>query len=239
MLIKILYSNSDRIIAISSGVQEDLVKNFKIPEKKIMVIYNPIDIEEIQNYSKQKVDHKWLDNSRYKTIITVGRLEIQKNQAMLIRAFKQVYQKLPETRLIILGEGNQRRNLIKLIKDLEIESRVQLLGQQNNPFKFVTMADLFVLSSDYEGFGNVIIEAMACGCPVVSTNCKSGPNEIITNEENGILVTVNNVGMLSEAIISLLQNSGQREKLVYNAYKRITEFRVEKISRQYYHALLE
>jgi N-acetylgalactosamine-N,N'-diacetylbacillosaminyl-diphospho-undecaprenol 4-alpha-N-acetylgalactosaminyltransferase len=234
LLIRHLYPISDRIIAISEGVKKDLEQNFNISPKKIEVIYNPLDIEGVIKKSTEKIKHEWLDNKLHKTIITVGRLDIQKNQALLIRAFKHVNEKLPETRLLILGEGHERDNLNILIKNLEIDSKVQMLGLQKNPFSFLSRADLFVLSSDFEGFGNVIIEAMACGCPVISTDCQSGPSEIITDEKNGILVTVGDADLLSKTILSLLQNSKLRKKLVLNAHNRVGEFNMNKIIHQYY-----
>jgi len=237
LLIRNLYPNCDRIIAISTGVKKDLEKNFNISEKKIEIIYNPIDIEDVAKLSKEKIKNEWLDNKLNKTIITVGRLDRNKNQALLIRAFKQVNELLPETRLLIIGEGQERNNLTTLITDMKINSKTQMLGLQNNPFTFLYRADLFVLSSDSEGFGNVILEAMACGCPVVSTNCQSGPNEIITDGKNGLLVPVNDTSALSDAILDVLQSAQLREKLVINANDRVSDFNLKKILNQYYQCI--
>jgi N-acetylgalactosamine-N,N'-diacetylbacillosaminyl-diphospho-undecaprenol 4-alpha-N-acetylgalactosaminyltransferase len=237
-LIRKLYPNSDKIIAISEGVKTDLITNFNIPEKLIDVIYNPIDIDAIKKQSEEKIEHRWLNDESLKTIISVGRLEKQKNHTLLIRSFQEVRSRLPDTRLIILGEGNERKNLHQLLSDLKLESYVELPGVFDNPFAYLSKANVFVLSSDFEGFGNVIIEAMACNCPVISTDCPSGPNEIISNNENGILVPVGDRDKLSNAIISLLRNKPYRELLANNAQKRVRDFNLDNIMLKYEQSLI-
>ncbi len=194
-----LYPYSDTIIAISQGVKKDLINNFGISEKKISVIYNPLNIDEIEKKSLAPVDNKWLKAKDKKIIITVGRLEKPKNQQMLMHAFKKVIKSLPQSRLIIIGEGSLRVPLLDLAKNLGINSGIDLVGYQNNPYAYLSKADLFVLSSSSEGFGNVIPEAMACGCPVISTDCPSGPGEIITNGKDGILIAVDDVEKMSKS----------------------------------------
>jgi len=233
LLIRKLYPHSFKIIAISQGVKNDLVNSYDISSDNIVVIYNPIDTDVVMIKSKEKVDHKWLTDKSIKTIISVGRLEKQKNHTLLINAFKIVSKNHPNTRLMILGEGTERKNLEKLTKELNLTSKVCLIGLQDNPFAFVSKADLFVLSSDFEGFGNVIIEAMVCGCPVISTDCQSGPNEIITHKKDGYLTPVGDVDAMSDAISTLLENKSLRESIIENAYHRANDFRLEKISEQY------
>ena len=121
----------------------------------------------------------------------------------------------------------------KLIQKLEIGTKVELFGEQKNPFAYMARADLFVLPSIAEGFPNVLVEAMICGCPVVSTDCSSGPSEIITNGLNGILVPVNDIIAMSEAIISLLNDEERRSWLVENARKKADEFNCSIIGRHY------
>jgi len=237
-LIKKLYPGSDKIIAISGGVKTDLIENFNIPEEKVVVIYNPIDVNTIKSRSTEKIQHPWLDDESIKTIISVGRLEKQKNHALLIKAFRKVATRFPETRLLIIGEGGEREKLDQLITELMLEKYVELAGVHDNPFAYLSKADLFVLSSDFEGFGNVILEAMACHCPVISTDCRSGPNEIITNGKSGILVPVGDSDAMSDAIVSLLQNKPHSDSLAFNAQKRVLDFNVDIILKQFHQTLV-
>jgi glycosyltransferase involved in cell wall biosynthesis len=232
-LIRKLYKKCAEIIAVSQGVKNDLVTNFNISEKNIFVIYNPFDIDKIKEAADKPLDHPWFGNSRYKVIISVGRLEEQKNYTMLIRSFQRVSSQLPEARLIIIGEGKERPVLIRLIKNLGLENRIDLVGQQDNPFMYLARADLFILSSVAEGFPNALLESMICGCPVISTDCLSGPNEIITNGQNGILVPVGDAETMSKAMISLLGDKNKRLQFIENAYLRAIEFNLEKIGKQY------
>jgi len=238
LLIRYLYPSCEEIIAVSKGVQIDLEDKFHISEDKISVIYNPYDIVQIKQKSQEDPKHVWLENISYTTIINIGRLEKQKNQTLLLRAFKQVNDRHPESRLLILGEGSERKHLSKLIRDLGIDSKVQIPGQQNNPFTYLSKADLFVLSSDFEGFPNVLVEAMVCGCPVISTDCPSGPNEIITHNINGILVPIGDIDAMSSAIVLLIKNNQLRNTLIKNAKKRVSDFSLDKIINQYYQLLL-
>jgi glycosyltransferase involved in cell wall biosynthesis len=132
-----------------------------------------------------------------------------------------------------LGEGEDRGRLEYLIKELKLENDVSLLGFVENPYAYMQRSDVFVLSSRWEGFGNVLVEAMACGCPVVSTNCPSGPAEILENGEYGILVPVEDVEKMAKSIIKILTNKELREELSNKALKRSKEFHVEKAVEKY------
>nr|WP_241878977.1 glycosyltransferase [Psychrobacter sp. PraFG1]UNK05619.1 glycosyltransferase [Psychrobacter sp. PraFG1] len=156
-------------------------------------------------------------------VLAVGRLTHQKDFATLIHAFKKVL-KNKACNLIILGEGELRCELEKLIKDLNLQDNVQLPGFVNNPYAWMSKADLFVLSSIYEGFGNVLVEAMACGTPVVSTDCPSGPSEILENGRWGSLVPTNDPDSLAEAILKALNNTKFKSELVK---KRAEDFSVD------------
>lgn len=132
-----------------------------------------------------------------------------------------------------MGEGEDRGRLEYLIKELKLENDVSLLGFVENPYAYMQRSDVFVLSSRWEGFGNVLVEAMACGCPVVSTNCPSGPAEILGNGEYGILVPVEDVEKMAKSIIKILTNKELREELSNKALKRAKEFHVEKAVEKY------
>ena len=136
-------------------------------------------------------------------------------------------------RMAILGEGKDRGTLEKLAKELGISDKVAFLGFQKNPFKYMKRATVFVLSSLHEGFGNVLVEAMACGTPVISTNCKSGPSEIIEDGKSGILVPVSDYQSLSKAIIKVLSDDSLRQKFSAEGLERVKHFSVQKNIRGY------
>ncbi len=232
-LIRKLYLKCQEIIAVSEGVKKDLEVNFAVPDENIKVIYNPYDIDKIKQEAQDPINHPWFINQKIKTVLSVGRLVFQKNHKLLIEAFRLAADDLPEVRLVIIGSGPEEEHLTQLIQKLEIGTKVELSGQQKNPFAYMARADLFVLPSIAEGFPNVLVEAMICGCPVVSTDCSSGPAEIITNGLNGILVPVNDIIAMSEAIISLLNDEERRSWLVENARKKADEFNLSIIGRHY------
>jgi N-acetylgalactosamine-N,N'-diacetylbacillosaminyl-diphospho-undecaprenol 4-alpha-N-acetylgalactosaminyltransferase len=237
ILIRYLYPSSHSIISVSNGVKEDLLKFFSISDELISTIYNPYDISTIKHKSKESIKHEWFENESYKIIVNVGRLEKQKNHELLINAFSKVNKKLPETRLLIIGEGSQRNKLSNLIGELNLNSKIQLVGQLENPFTYVSKSHLFVLSSDFEGFPNALVEAMICGCPVISTDCPSGPNEILINKENGILIPTGDVEAMKNAIVYMLKDRVKRIEMAKKATDKAYDFSVEKIANQYYQLL--
>lgn len=199
------YQKSDAIVAVSNGVADALAKEINIKRNKITTIYNPIFSDNLTKQSKESVSHPWIRADSLPLILGVGRLTRQKDFESLIRAFKKVREQ-KDCNLIILGEGELRPQLEQLINNLNLYDSVQLLGFVDNPYAWMAHANLFVLSSINEGFGNVIVEAMACGTPVVSTNCPSGPREILEDGLWGRLVPPSNTSLLSEAIIASLDN---------------------------------
>ncbi len=230
-LMRIFYPLSDAVICASEGVEESILDVVNVKDK-IKTIYYPVAVDKIYNLSKEPVDHTWFLQGDTPVILGAGRLVNQKDFPTLLRAFHLVVQKMP-ARLVILGEGKDREELEKLTKELGIDERVAFLGFQKNPFKYMSKASVFVLSSLHEGFGNVIVEAMACGTPVISTDCKSGPGEIIEHEKSGILVSVGDYKSLSETIMKLLSDSSLRQSLSAEGIKRVRYFSLEKNIRQY------
>lgn len=165
-------------------------------------------------------------------IITVGRLAYQKDHVTLLRAFALALRRV-QARLVLVGQGPLHGELVTLAEELGISDKVLFAGWQENPFAWMANADLFVLSSRFEGFGNVVIEAMACGLPVVSTDCPSGPNEILANGDAGILVPVGDVHALADAICLVLENSELREQLADKSKRRAPEFDISMIGRRH------
>lgn len=253
ILYKIFYNKADEIITVSKAAKLDLVHNFKINEKKIKVIYNFYDIEKIKRLSKEELPSQFEKIFNNPTIITIGRLSYQKGQWHLIRAFKKVKKTVPNAKLIILGEGDLLNYLTKLTNELGLNEDVHFLGFKNNPFKFAGRADLFVFPSLYEGFPNALAEAMACGLPIISSDCPSGPREILSSDNNinskiitdvtfsdyGVLIptcdgklynakhplTTEEL-MLAESIITLLLDRELQQK-----YKIAAKYRIKKFSK--------
>lgn len=231
-LIRKFYPYADCVIAVSQGVADDLEQYFHLPKSKLWVIYNPIVDEELIMKSQDTILHSWYKEKQVPVILGVGRLTKQKDFSTLIKAFSLVRQRIP-AKLVILGEGENREMLERLIRELGLENDVDLPGFVENPYSFMKRSDVFVLSSQWEGFGNVLVEAMACGCPVVSTNCPSGPAEILEDGEYGIIVPVGDVDKIAEGIVSVLNSKALREELSNKALKRANEFSVEKAVDKY------
>lgn len=230
-LIRLIYPKADAIIGISRGVAEDLYKIIR-SSQKIRVIYNPIAVEQIYTLAEEPLEHPWFSSRKIPVILAVGRLAKCKDYPNLLMAFNKILQKQP-IRLVILGKGSEKSKLERLADKLGLSENIAFLGFQENPYKYMKKASVFVLSSIQEGFGNVIVEAMTCGTPVVSTDCRSGPNEIIENGKNGILVSVSNPKALAEAVLNLLKNPLLRKKLSEEGKKRAQDFSVEKITKEY------
>jgi glycosyltransferase involved in cell wall biosynthesis len=232
-----LYPKADRIVAVSQGVADDLISLLNLPHEKVTVIYNPIFTPELFEQAKQPANHPWFEQNRLPVILAVGRLTRQKDYPILFRAFSLVRQVRP-AKLLILGEGEERANLERLAIELGIQNDVSMPGFVDNPFAFMAKASVFVLSSAWEGFGNVLVEALACGCPVVATDCRSGPREILDNGRYGRLVPVGDHEALAKAILETLDNpdfpANRQTRL-----QRAMEFSVDAAVDKYLKVLLD
>ena len=203
-LVRWIYRKADGVVAVSRGVADDLARTIDLPRGLISVVYNPVVTSELIEKSKMPLEHPWLGEGKSPVILGVGRLTQQKDFATLIRAFAQV-RTIRECRLVILGEGELRTELEQLVASLGVQDSVQLPGFADNPFAWMSRVRLFVLSSRWEGLPNVLIQAMACGTAVVSTDCPSGPDEILEGGKWGRLVPVGDVEALAEAMTALLE----------------------------------
>ena len=204
--------------------------NFGLPPESVRVIYNPIDCRQARSDSEQEVTEP-VFQSGSPVILNVGRLAPQKNQALLIRAFARTRRDVA-AKLAFLGQGPLELELRALSERLGVEKDVHFLGWRSNPFKYMRRAQVFALSSDYEGFGNVLVEAMACGCPVISTDCPYGPGEIIENNKDGLLVPVGDGAALTEAIARMLQDRSLREQVGAAGMERAGDFDLPVIANQ-------
>lgn len=229
-LYKFLFNYADYVIAVSEGIKTDLEKTFNIIQRKIKIIYNPVDSEKINILKAEEIKDLRIKEKSF--LLTVGRLTKQKGYPYLFRAYSRIHKEIDE-KLIILGTGEEEEKLKSLANELGIQERVVFLGFQKNPYKFMNIASIFVLSSLWEGFPNVLLEAMECGVPVVSTDCSSGPREIITNGKNGILIPPADERALADAMLTLLKDENLRKKFSKNGKRRAEDFRIEKILPQY------
>jgi glycosyltransferase involved in cell wall biosynthesis len=208
-LYKLFYKKSNLIIAQCQEMKNDLIKYLKIKEDKIKVIYNPLEINKI--IFQTNGDNPYLVNKI--NFLGVGRLTKQKGFDILIRAFSIVVKEIPNSHLTILGEGELLNELENLAYDLGLNNKISFEGFKINPYIYYYYSDTYVLSSRWEGFPNSLLEALACKAKVVSTKCKSGPNEIIGNNEFGILSELNDIELLAENMIKSIYNenlSGDR-----------------------------
>ena len=229
-----LLPHSDHVIAISHGVRSSVVQIAEIPARRVTSIYNPVVSPHIMELANRPPQHTWLSNDGPPIILGVGRLVKQKDFPTLLKAF-QLVSNVRSVRLIILGEGRQRARLQKLVEKLGLDGRVSLPGYVNNPYAFMARASVFVLSSKFEGLGNVLVEALACGCPCVSTNCLSGPAEILADGQIGPLVPVGDHVALADAIESMLDEPPERHVL----RRRADLFSVESSVAMYEEVLLQ
>lgn len=228
-LIGRFYAKADRVIAVSKAVQEGLV-DFYVNADQVHVVHNAVCLDTIRSLARQAPSG--FPAATLPTIITVGRHAREKDQETLIRAFARSLKRAP-ARLVLVGQGPRRQNLEALVEELGIADAVLFAGWQENPFCWMARSDLFVLSSRFEGFGNVIVEAMACGLPVISTDCKGGPREILRGGEDGILVPVGDADALANAMTKVLLDQELRAGLARKAHGRAAAFDIAQIGMQY------
>lgn len=204
-LMRRTYGHADGIVAVSGGVADDLAQSIGLRRERIDVIYNPVVTPRLEALSHETVEHSWLQPGQPPVFLGIGRLTPQKDFPTLIRAFARV-REIREARLMILGDGEERGDLERVITDLGLEQDVALPGFVPNPYAYMRAAAMFVLSSRWEGLPTVLIEALACGTPVVSTDCPSGPAEILEDGRWGRLVRVGDVSTLSDAMLRRLED---------------------------------
>jgi len=246
LLAKLLYKKADLVIAVSKEIRDDLAKNFHISKDKIKVIYNPYDIDKVNALAKETVEEKYKKLFEKKVIINAGRLTYQKGQWHLIRAFSWVCSEVKDAELVLLGEGPLKLQMEELATKLNIYNKVHFIGFQDNPYKYMKNSALYVLTSLFEGFPNALVEAMVCGLPIISANCKSGPKEILGSynysQQYGVLTDEFDSEMDIESVIlskeekklaleicSLLKDEDVIESFKQKSLKRASDFEASKI----------
>ncbi|NHC34194.1 glycosyltransferase [Scytonema millei] len=215
-LMKLLYPRADAIVGVSNGAARDLEAQLGLAKGKVSVIYNPVVDDELLDKGKAALDHPWFQEGSPPVFLAVGRLTEQKDFFTLLEAFELVRrQRL--VRLIILGEGDERDELEAAIARLGIAEDVSMPGFVENPYAYMSRASVLVLSSRWEGLGVVLIEAMACGCPAIATDCPNGPSEILAAGKYGPLVPIGDAVSLSVSMLQMLETPVSRDILTQRA----------------------
>lgn len=230
--VKAMLSRADHFVALSQGVADDFCDRFPQKRGKVAVIYNAGFDDATVARSREAISVPRARTKQEFLLVTCGRLTRQKNHALLLRALA-LARRDAHVRLWILGKGELASELEALARELKITDAVDFLGFQTNPYAYMARADAFVLSSEWEGFGNVIVEAMAIGVPVISTACPFGPSEIIQHRRNGILVPTMDVDRLAESIVELSKNRELGRQLATDGKIRAEAFRADKIAAAY------
>lgn len=230
--IRRLYPWVDGVVAISRGVADDVAAISGLAPARIHVIPNPVIVPEMFPLAEQPLEHPWLADPSVPVIMGAGRLTRQKDFPTLIRAFARLRAGRP-ARLVILGEGRDRDALAALAEELGVAADVALPGFQANPYAWLARARLFVLSSRWEGFGNVLAEAMALGVPVVAADCRSGPRELLADGRYGPLVPVGDAEAMARAMAETLDRPTPAEVL----RAAIEPYRAETSARRYLEVL--
>jgi glycosyltransferase involved in cell wall biosynthesis len=233
ILARIFYPHADEIILVSKEAARHFLKATHLSKKLVKVIYNPSVSEKLIELSKTPPEKPWINSPNTPVILAAGRLTRQKDFGTLLRAFSLLRNRVPLARLLIFGEGEGLAELEKLSRELELKDAVQFPGFVINPFAYIANSSVFVLSSRWEGFANVIAEALMCGTPIVSTDCPSGPAEILEGGKYGRLVPVENPEALAEAIFQELKDPHDKDLLK----QRAKEFSIETILPEYLESL--
>lgn len=229
---KLFYRFTDRIVAVSEGVAKDIMQITSLPPGRVTVIRNPVVTPNIFRLAEEQVSHPWYRDATIPIIMGMGRLTRQKDFTTLVKAFAKV-RETRKCRLLILGEGADRKDIEALAMELKISDDVYLPGFKSNPYSYLARSSLFVLSSRWEGSPNALTEALALGRPVVSTDCPSGPREILQDGKFGKLVPIGDIESMANAIIQTL-NTVTDPELFQQAVK---EYTVEASTNSYLQAL--
>ncbi len=232
MFVRMLYSKADDVIAISRGVADDL-RQLTGGRVAAHIVNNPVVTPQFFQQLSEEIDHPWLKDNSVPVLLAAGRLTNQKDYPTMLNALALLHQRRP-IRLIILGDGELRTELFQLCEELGIRDQVDFIGFTSNPYAWMKAADLFVLSSRWEGLANVIAEALACGTPVVSTNCPHGPAEILEEGKFGVLTPLSNPQELAAGIEAALEKNWDKAAL----RERGNDFGVNAIADSYLKILL-
>jgi len=227
-ILKLVYGKANLIIPNSVKMGENIITDFKVNPDKVKVIHNGIDFEKIDGLANEIInDFDFKKNIKY--LMALGRLDEPKNYSMLLKSFKILSDRNSNVELLIIGDGLLKDKHFEEAKTLGIIEKVHFVGFKSNPYKYLKKADCYVMSSKIEGFPNALIEAMYITGKVVSTNCETGPDEIITNDEDGFLVRVDDYQQMAESIEKILYDNELQSKFYNNSRKKIKTFGKDKM----------
>lgn len=228
---RIGYAAAELIVTTSRGVADDLVAAFGVSRGKIAVVPNPVDLDAVREAARESIDPSYERAWRRPVIVAAGRLAEAKNYPLLIDAMAALRERI-DARLFILGTGDEEAAIRARIRERGLEQAVTLCGFQKNPWKFIAKADVFALTSHYEGFGNVLIEAMACGVPVVAT-ASAGTRDIVRHGVDGLLVEQHAAAAFADAMASLLTDPGTRQRMSAAALQDAPRFALPRVAQMY------
>lgn len=231
-MIRRSYRRADKVVGVSEAIRDAQTEDSRLEVDASVCIHNPVPIEDIRRLSTQSLEHEAFSGEG-PVFLGVGRLVPSKRFDLLIEAFEKLHSEYPSARLAILGAGELLDELKRKAAACRVSDAVYLVGFQANPFAWYRGSVGLVVSSEMEGFPMVLLEAMACGTPVISTDCLSGPSEIITNEFNGLLVPVGDTDSLARAMRRLLADPELRLEIPRNATTEIERYAVDRIVKQY------
>lgn len=222
---RVLYPKADGLVAVSDEVLDDLVHlGIRMPARRSTTIPNPVDIEAVRVKARMTPTHPWLRFKRQPVIVSVGRLALEKNQSLLLSAFSLLHKEI-DVKLVIFGTGYLEGQLRNMIMENGLGEHADLAGWRDNPWCEVAQADLFVLPSDHEPFGLVLVEAMACGVPIVATDAVGGgPRFILDQGRSGMLVPKGDVNALASGMLEMLARPGQRQAMIAAGAQRTAAF---------------
>lgn len=221
-LLKGVFARAQKVVVVSEGIRNSLIQDFHAQPEKVVTIPNGIDVEGLKQKSTEPVSVMPVPDRN--TILAVGRLVKEKNYPLLLEAFRIARQSLPELRLCIAGDGPLMEDLIRVSEEKGIRESVTLAGFVANPAPLMKLAGCYVLSSDLEGMPNALLEAYFLNGHVISTDCKTGPSEIITHEVDGLLTPVGDAQALAEAMINMMNNPNLREQVYIQSRRNAQRF---------------
>jgi glycosyltransferase involved in cell wall biosynthesis len=222
---------SDHIVAASHGVSEDLVTSFGVDSTRVHVVPNPVDLSAVTAAARVPLDAESLIRWKRPVVVAAGRLAAVKNYPLLIEAFAILRNRMPGS-LFILGQGDEEPALHRLIQARGLADAVYLCGFQRNPWKYIARADVFALTSQYEGFGNVVVEAMACGAPVVATS-SPGTRDIVKSGADGLLVDRHEPEAVAASLEQVLSDAPLRQRMIEHARRKAEHYRIESVALTY------
>jgi len=228
-IFKLILKQANKIIVNSHDFKKSLFKHFEL---KSECIYNPLDRHTITELSKERINFKWFKNTKIK-IINIGRFTDQKDHMTLLESIKKASKKL-NLKLLILGRGKNKQLMIDYINKHNLHSLVKIINFKNNPYPYLKLSNLFILTSRFEGLPNVLLEAMQLKKYIISTNCPTGPKEILMNGKFGSLVPIENANSIADSIHYYSKNKKNLFNKISNGFKSLNRFNYEKNLNKYY-----